>query len=328
MSAHLGCAVSLIAAISLAATTNSFADEPSPEDTPDSTAKAAASERFKRGVDLYQAGDVRAAVIEFKRAYEIAPTYHLLFNIGQASAELMDYVHAFNSFTRYLRDGGAKIGPQRRAMVRRELARLETYLAHVKLKISVDAAEVLVDGAVVGVSPLSGPLLVSAGRRKVTVSRAGYAVWERSVDLAGEDELFLDVTLHSLTAEPSAIKNDPSGNQPSRVGGAFWTSAAATLAFGLGTGVAAVLTVRAEDDYDEELARVPNTQLEIDNAADKVRRMALITDIGIGLTATAAVVTIVLAIRGGGDERGNVNAVADRVRVGFGPSSVAIGGTF
>lgn len=295
------------------------------ETTPSDEDKAAASARFKKAVALYKSGDVRAALIEFRRAYKLAPTYHLLFNIGQASAELRDYVEAFNSFTQYLRDGGDNISDDRREMVERELERLAGYLARLRLTVSVDGAQVTVDGVAVGVSPLSEPLLLSAGRRAVVVTREGYAPWERSIDLAGEDDTDLEVTLISMASDrPERI---PRKTKRRGLGAGFWVSAGLTAAFGLGTGAAGIMTLRAKSDQDDVLATVPTTQADIDDATDKTRQWARLTDLGLGLTAAAGIATLVFALRSGG-ETAVPDTTARSVDVIVSPGSVALFGRF
>lgn len=312
--------IALVVALALALTAPALADEsPSEED------KELASARFKKAVELYKSGDVRAALIEFRRAYKLAPTYHLLFNIGQASAELRDYVDAYNSFTQYLRDGGEKISDGRREMVERELERLKGYLARLQLDVSIEQAEITVDGVAVGTSPLSEPLLVSAGRRKIVVTREGYSSWERSVDLAGEDETTIEVKLISLAVDKP--KENPVVQPGGGLGAGFWISAGLTVALGAGAGAAGALTLRAQGEQDAVLATVPTSQDDIDAAIGKTRRMALITDIGLGLTAVAGVTTLILAIRGGGKAR----APAEQARsldVVVGPNRVSLIGRF
>ena len=67
--------------------------------------KAQASQHFRRGVELFQEEAFRAALAEFQRAYEIAPDYRLLYNIGQTKLELHDYLGAAQSYERYLQAG-------------------------------------------------------------------------------------------------------------------------------------------------------------------------------------------------------------------------------
>ena len=64
----------------------------------DADPRAEASKRFRRGVKLYNDGDFVAALIEFKRAYELEPNYRVLYNLGQTSRELKDYAAALRAY--------------------------------------------------------------------------------------------------------------------------------------------------------------------------------------------------------------------------------------
>lgn len=283
--------------------------------------KQEASQRFQKGVELYGRGDVRAALIEFKRAYKLVPSYQLLYNMAQAASELRDYVEAYEHYKRYLADGGGKIAAGRKDEVEAHILQLEGYLATIDLEVSVDGAEISIDGVVVGVAPLSEPAVVSAGRRKISVTRSGYASWERYLDLAGKDTESLEVKLISLSA-PKSETSSSRVAKASGLGTGFWVSATTTVLLAAGTGYMAYRTSKASDDYDTQLSKVPNSQRAIDDAAKDLRREALLTDLGIGLTAVGLVSTVIFATVGGESRETN------RVSLSVGPGQVALGGTF
>ncbi len=93
-----------------------FAQSISPEDE--------AREAFKQGVAAFDQGRVSDALVAFERAYSLKPAFKLLYNIGQAQADLKLTRQAIQSFEKYLREGGDKIEPERRAEVEAEIARL------------------------------------------------------------------------------------------------------------------------------------------------------------------------------------------------------------
>src|SRR4051794_16402603 len=70
-----------------------------------SDAVTAARTHFKRGLELYQDGDFRAALIELERAYALEPRYRLLYDLGQVAYALRNYVDAERYFTEYLEKG-------------------------------------------------------------------------------------------------------------------------------------------------------------------------------------------------------------------------------
>ena len=68
---------------------------------------AQARQHFARGVELYRGGAYDAALAAFTRAYELAPTYRILYNLAQVQAQRQDYVQALELFARYLGEGAA-----------------------------------------------------------------------------------------------------------------------------------------------------------------------------------------------------------------------------
>src|SRR5215218_10346672 len=82
--------------------------------TPTKEARDEAKSRFLKGLDLFKEGDYQAALIEFRRANELAPNYNVLYNIGQVYFQLTDYPNALNSLERYLKEGGDQVSAKRR----------------------------------------------------------------------------------------------------------------------------------------------------------------------------------------------------------------------
>ena len=116
----------------LSASSSAWADDPSagapqtapsgarvPEATPAQRDEARA--RHMRGVELYNEGEYKLALIEFERAYAIAPSYKMLYNIGQVRAQLGHYAKATLAFERFLAEGGSRIAPDRVAEVERDI---------------------------------------------------------------------------------------------------------------------------------------------------------------------------------------------------------------
>ena len=106
----------LAAVVSLAASTPTVARAAAPQAAASDDATKEAIGRFKRGLELYKDGAFAAALIEFRKAYEIAPNYRVLYNIGQVCSEMQDYVCAVRSFDAYLAQA-TDLTPERRREV-------------------------------------------------------------------------------------------------------------------------------------------------------------------------------------------------------------------
>src|SRR5580704_19513937 len=103
-----------------------------------------AKAHFKSGTDLYDENNFRGALVEFQRAYELAPSYRVLYNIGQVDMELADYAGALTAYRRYLREGGPDVPADRVREVTGELQRLKGRVGTIIVQTAA-GAEVLVD---------------------------------------------------------------------------------------------------------------------------------------------------------------------------------------
>jgi len=267
----------------------------------DATPSEDAGAHFERGVGFFRDGDYTAAMVEFKKAYDLDPRYPALFNLGQTSRELKDYAAALTTFQRYLKEGGDKIEPERKKRVEGWVEELQGKVGSVTLIVNAEGADVAVDDLSVGKTPLSEPLVMNAGRRRVSITKDGYAPLTRYVDVAGTEKKDLKLDLVSLTARgPSGGALPPGGQKPaektSSVAPAQWVMFGITAATGVGAGVVGGLALGKKSDFDEALAKVPTTSKDIDDARSAAKTFALTADILTGVAAAAGVTTIVLFI--------------------------------
>src|SRR5262249_58761964 len=96
-----------------------------------------ADAHFRRGIELYKEGDFPAALIEFRRAYEIDPRYQALYNIGETYFQLNDYANALKTLEKYLHDGGAQVSAGRREEVQKEIEKLRTRVGQLEVSTNV-----------------------------------------------------------------------------------------------------------------------------------------------------------------------------------------------
>src|SRR5262245_38457027 len=85
---------------------------------------ATSHEHFNRGVEYVHDGDLKGALIEFKRAYAVSPNYRVLYNLGQVANALGRYTEAQDYFQHYLNDGGEEISSDRKRDVETQLNKL------------------------------------------------------------------------------------------------------------------------------------------------------------------------------------------------------------
>jgi len=256
-----------------------------------------ASERFRAGVAFYKTGDFPAALVEFKRAYELAPNYRVLYNLGQTSQELNFYADALMAFEQYLLEGGKEVDAVKKAKVQTWINDLKKKVGTITVETNAEGAEIVVDDVLAGVAPLEKPIIVNAGRRKFSASAKGYLPLTRVLEVAGSDEKTLKLDLTPIEqAAPDRPRDVPVPPPPRErtIPTAAWVMLGATGAAGVVTGVMGGLALSARSDLDDALDAFPGDTAAIQDAQNRTQTFAITTDVFIGITAAAAVTTIVL----------------------------------
>jgi tetratricopeptide (TPR) repeat protein len=313
-------------------------------------ANAEASGHFDRGVSFYRDGDYTAAMVEFKKAYEVDANYRVLFNLGQTSRELRDYASALRSFDRYLAEGGTKIDAERRKRVEGWVTELRGKIGNLTVTSNVEGAEVSVDDIVVGTTPLAAPVIVNAGRRKVSLVKSGYAPRAQLVDVAGTEtkEVRLDLSgagdagpaRPPPATDPTPLTPQPA---PERRGTLRpWVALGITGAVAVAAGITGGLALSKKSDFDDALETYPNDKTAIDDARSSARGLAATADVLAAVAVAGGVITVVLfatdgssstsASAAGARSRGGApsakRAPGPSVGLRVAPSRVGLAGTF
>ncbi|HKU38487.1 MAG TPA: PEGA domain-containing protein [Polyangiales bacterium] len=277
---------------------------------------------FKAGVDYYRDGDYSAALIEFKRAYAASPNYRVLYNLGQVSQELRDYPEAKRYYETYLREGGEGIDAARKQEVGTALVRLRARIAEIVVSSSVEDAEFFVDDVSVGQGPFDEPLLVSAGRRRISASAPGFARATQVIEAAGGETLEVHLELAELT--PAAVAAQlpaPAAHSSEELAPAAKSGSSVALWLGLGTGALAIsagvlgyLALEAGKDYREALDHKISAS-QLDDLHDDAMGKALATDILLAATVVSGGLTLYFALSGGDEERAHLELGPGRLRL-------------
>jgi PEGA domain len=291
-----------------------------------------AQTRFRRALELYEEGNLDAARAELRRAYETSPSYKVLYNLAQVEFELHDYPAALASFEQYLMLGGDKVPEARKAQVQTDIEKLRARVATVRITVNVAGAQVLIDDVASGNAPLAGPIVVSAGRRKVVVTSSGYRAETRLVDLGGGDQARLDFTLQeamtpqtrTLTRqvgpELAAVTTESRARHRKPVPWAAWGLTGVLAAGAAATGIASLVNSK---QLQRERDRFGVQRTELDRLQRQVNGFALASDICTGAAIVGAGVSLFLTV-----SRGDEDRPERTLRVVPGPGSLQIAGSF
>lgn len=249
-----------------------------------------ADSHFRRGVELYKDNDYATALVEFQRAYDIDPKFQVLYNIAGSQVQLQDYAGALKTFQRYLTEGGKKVTPRRKFEVEREIEKLKKRVARLTVTTSEIGAAVSIDDMAAATTPMAEPIVVSAGRRKVTATLAGRPPVTQMVDLAGGDT---QTILLQIPPKPVVEVVAP----PARpLGTAAIVAWSVTGAIVTATVVTGSLALAASGDLKDSLAQFPGDSKAIASARSRTTTFSLATDVLVGTSIAAAGVSLFLTL--------------------------------
>ena len=284
-----------------------------------------AAVRFQRAVELYREGSYEGALAEFSKAYQVSPSYLVLYNIAQTQYALHDFVGAYKSLLQYMAEGGAEISADRRTQVDEMTVKLVGRIAHLQISTNVAGADIRVDDVSVGTSPLPGPVAVNVGTRKVSASKAGSPEAVRVLTVAGRENVKVEFeiavpALASTNPAPGAMS--PSASLPtslvakkqaqalpSRAG--LIVSLSTTAALAVGTGVFGYLALGAQKDLNDQVKIYPNTRHNIEDARTKSKNYGYLTDALGAATLVSGGVALYFALSHGGDPQKPKSGKAD-----------------
>lgn len=271
-----------------------------------------ASTRFKRGLQLFDEGDYTLALVEFERAYSLAPNYRALYNIALVNVQLGRYADASRTFEQYLHDGASAIPQSRRDEVAKTLQELKLRTAIVDISTNVPTAEVSLDGKPVDAARLRGPMLIDAGEHILRATSPGYQAAYRTVTLAGADRVAVRLQLVAIPEKPVVPQE--------RGRTVFWPGFVATGVLATGAIVTGIVMLDARSRLTT-LQNTPNSSpSQRTNDANEVNNTALAADIMTGLAVATGAVSLYLSLR--------VDHSLKPVTLAVSPQKVTISGTF
>ncbi|HSO32877.1 MAG TPA: hypothetical protein VLT33_10175, partial [Labilithrix sp.] len=208
-------------------------------------------------------------------------------------------------------------------------------VAQIVFAVNAAGAEVSIDDEPRG-KVHKDPLLVSAGRRRISVTASGYQTETRVLDIAGTQRLELTFELKPIGGASAAPMTSrattpeyPTTHPRSR--GPFYAGLVTTGLLGAGTVVMAIVASSKHSDYQKALD-VPNDKQRIDDARSATKTTALVADILGGATVLAGGLTVLAFVLTSGEEPASTGERRAPARVVLrpllGPTAAGLAGTF
>lgn len=304
-----------------------------PAAKPSQEAMDKARGHYERGLQLYQEEDYSAALTEFERAYQLAPTAKLLYNMARIQRHQNNYVGALTNYQRYLAEGGESVTEERKKEVEKEISVLKPRVATVEISVNQADADVFIDDAPVcanlgatgckGKSPLAGPVFVNPGRRKVSATKDGFSVAAQSITVAGSDSVKVNLDLQALAQE---AKYDPGPRNRALVA---W---GATALLTGGAVVTGVIALNASSKLDRDLGLISPDPASLKDSKDKMNTFAIVSDVFIGAAVVGGLVATYFTVKALGGKKTETKEApapaAAKVKLDVGPTGAMLYGTF
>ena len=283
---------------------------PSPAlDEPTKELPTSAKESFERGVKLFKEHDYMGALAEFLAAYEAKPHFSVLYNIAQCYAMTDNHAKAYKYYKQYMAEGIEYVPEERKEIVKKEIARLKDLLCPLTLVITPDGSQIVLDGKMIGESPIAEEQYLDPGDHTLTVQKDGHVSTTEEFVLRRDDKKTVKIALEKkpepvvdelappppVEVEPVPEKVEPEPEpktQKELHPAGFWTTMGLTGALGVATIVTGSLTLKKSKEFsvlceeDESWETVQNDG----------KNLTIATDVLIGLTAAAALTSVILGI--------------------------------
>jgi PEGA domain len=162
-----------------------------------------ADEHFRKGKELLKAGSKKEAREEYLAAFRLKRSYDVAGNLGSLELTLglpRDAAEHLSFALRSYASSGTT--PEQLEKAKQRLADAERQVGTVKLTVSVEGAEVLVDGKPVGRAPLGEEVFVESGERRIEARLSGYEPAKQTITIAKGQAAAVTLTLAAVAAAP------------------------------------------------------------------------------------------------------------------------------
>jgi hypothetical protein len=204
------CAVALVLAFAGGAFPRVVLAQPRPAAKPLAQALGGqAKADYEAGRTLAGDGDFAGALIKFQSAYDASKDPRLLWNVAFCDKNLRHYAKVVSTLQRYLVEGTGVLTDKDRKEAQDLIATIQPFTTSATIKVDQDGAQIFVDDALVGASPLSAPVVLDIGERRLRVTKDGFKPFEKTMPVGGSAAVAVDVTLEVEVHQGRLVVNAP-----------------------------------------------------------------------------------------------------------------------
>jgi hypothetical protein len=158
-----------------------------------------AKDAYDAARSLFLHGDYAGALVKFGRAFELSYDVRLLWDMGSCELNLKHYVKVLRLVERYLREGGSRLTAEQRTMAEGMVRKIRPLVSAVRLTASEPGASVFVDDEPAGTTPVTEPLLLDLGDRRIRLTKPGFKDQVVLQRIVGSSDATVSVVLEPET---------------------------------------------------------------------------------------------------------------------------------
>lgn len=166
---------------------------------------------YDAGKVLASDGDFAGALIKFQSAYDQSRDPRLLWNIAFCEKNLRHYAKVIAALHRYTDEGAGYLTDKDRRDADELVQTIVPFTTQATISVSELGAQIVVDDALAGTSPLPGPLVLDIGERKIRVAKDGFIPFEKTLAVGGTASVLVEVKLEKEVHEGRLTVNAPAG---------------------------------------------------------------------------------------------------------------------
>jgi hypothetical protein len=164
---------------------------------------------YDAGKVLASDGDFAGALIKFQSAYDRSKDPRLLWNVAFCEKNLRHYSRVIATLNRYLAEGTSFLSDKDKKDAQDLIQTLSPFTTNATFTVNEEGAQIFVDDAAVGMSPLAGPVVLDIGERRIRVVKDGFKPFEKALPVGGSAAVSVDVKLEKEVHEGRLAVNAP-----------------------------------------------------------------------------------------------------------------------
>lgn len=167
-----------------------------------------AAKKLDEGLKAQKAGQHDKAIEALAAAFKLKESPEAALALARSEMALGKHRDAAQHLSYFLREGqSAK--PEDKQAAEKMFAEAKAKVGSLIVTVDAEGAEVLVDGAAVGVAPLGGPIFVEPGARLIEARKEGMAPAKKPMEVAAGTEGSVELTLAAPPPPPPPVAPPP-----------------------------------------------------------------------------------------------------------------------